>query len=344
MTGPILLLVTQHRPQPRSWKPPPALSPWAGSAGPLGAGPRTWRQVKAWPLPSRSSLPPSPLGAFQALGMVRLWEHGREGEAGHTGATAAVWYSHYQGAARASPASALATVAAFTPPLCLLTQGHLPQGRRCRLGNEGVRGPPKQSSSRSSQKPQKDSLGWGWEAAGPHPGRPREEVGPVSWGFGVGKGGVREDRSSESTGPLGPSPGSGGWCITRPCPAECHQCHQEAQRLKPTGQGQSDRASRPPGLLSTSRRHSCPTPCLQEPRQCSDPMTSSPWFSPCLDGPGPGKSVPWPSFPRVRIQTHGGQASHHGETCPRPRGGSREGRASGNSELGGGERQLLRLR
>lgn len=169
------------------------------------------------------------------------WE-GRRGRARR--GCGGVWYSHYQGAVRASPAPPLATVAAFTPPLCLLTQGHLPQGRRCRLGNEGVRGPPKQSGSRSSQKPQKALLGWGWEAAGPHPGRPREKVGPVSPGWGAGERG-QWGRTGAPSPPaqLVPSPGSGGWCLTRPCLAECHRCHQEAQRPKPPRQGHPDSAS-----------------------------------------------------------------------------------------------------
>ena len=186
--GPHLLFM----PSPAPGSSPPALSPQAGSAGRPRAGPRTWSRVKAWPLPCMLSLPAFPGVPFQALGVVSLWEHGREGEAGHMGAAAAVWYSHYQGAVRPSPASPLATGAAFTPPLCLLTQGHLPQGRRCQLGNEGVLGPPKQSGSRSSQKPQKALLGVGaggcrsppWEAQGRSracaPGMGREKEG--EWG------------------------------------------------------------------------------------------------------------------------------------------------------------------
>lgn len=92
----------------------------------------------AWPLPRRSPFPSGPWGG-QAVGT-------REGrrEAGCVGLQGPhMWCSHYQGAGRASPAAPLATVAAFTPPLCLLTQGCLPQGTRCHLGNAGVQGPPK---------------------------------------------------------------------------------------------------------------------------------------------------------------------------------------------------------
>lgn len=129
-------------------------------------------------------------GGGQAVGT----QEGRR-EAGCEGAAGAVWYSHYQPSSEGQPSRPLATVAAFTPPLCLLTQGRLPQGRRCRLGNEGVQGPPKQPSSRPLRNPR----AYFWSGGGggrlqvtpppPCPWRPGGKTGSMSLGWRGSEGG-----------------------------------------------------------------------------------------------------------------------------------------------------------
>lgn len=153
------------------------------------------------------------------------WEEGGL----HAGA---VWYSHYQPAARASPASPLATVAAFTPPVCLLTQGRLPQGRRCRLGNEGVQGPPKQAAAGPLRIPGTPFWGGGGRLQVPILGGPRKRQSLCPWNGERGAGGpawAPRSESPESACPDTPLPWpqglvrdsghSQGSPMTRPCQA-----------------------------------------------------------------------------------------------------------------------------
>lgn len=148
-------LVAQHRPQrlftpsPAPRSPPPAASPWAGLRGP-GEQARALELVAGLASAPQVFFPPaSPPGP----GAVRRWERGGWRQAAGA-AGAAVWYSHYQ-PPRGPARPPLGHGGCLHTSCCLLTQGRLLQGRRCRLGNQGVQGPPKQPGSRSPQKPQK---------------------------------------------------------------------------------------------------------------------------------------------------------------------------------------------
>lgn len=169
-----LLLVAVHKPH-CLFSLSPSSSP-ALSLGTrvLGAAARLRPALHPTGLPSL--LGP---GGGQAVG---TWEGG--GKWAVRGLLA-VCYSHYQPAVRAGPwplwlPSHLRS--------CLLTQGCPPQGGRCRLGNEGVQGPPKQPAAGPLRNPERTS-GVGvqgcksppWEAHGKGrscvPGKAREDRG-----------------------------------------------------------------------------------------------------------------------------------------------------------------------
>lgn len=61
-----------------------------------------------------------------------------------------------------------------------------PPGQKVSTWERGCAGASKTGGSRSSQNPWKALLGWGWEAASPHPGRPKEKAEPVSLERGAG--------------------------------------------------------------------------------------------------------------------------------------------------------------
>lgn len=147
--------VAQHRPQVCL---PPALLPEVlhlllppGQAcGALGNRPGPWSWLQGWPLPRKSS---SLLRPFPALGWSGGGNVGVGGRLlGLQGPPCGILItSHHEG----RPGRPLGHGGCLHTSCCLLTQGRLLQGRRCRLGNQGVQGPPKQPGSRSPQKPQK---------------------------------------------------------------------------------------------------------------------------------------------------------------------------------------------
>lgn len=174
---------------------PPRLFCTCSFSRPGIQGPR--EQVQGWG--QVTSFPSGPRGG-PAVGT------GREGGRPACGAAGAMWYSHYQPAAQAGPAAPLATVAAFTPPRCLLTQGCLPQGTRCHLGNEGVQGPPKQPAAGPLGIPGAHFWGVGGRAAGPRSGGP--------WGKADSESPDGEGGHPESACPDTVSPRPRCWCVT----------------------------------------------------------------------------------------------------------------------------------
>lgn len=182
-------------------------------------GVRSCSQIKAWPPPHRSSFPPRPWG-WAGCGNL-----GGRREAGCEGADGRVLFS-LPASSEGWPSRPLATVAAFTPPLCLLTQGRLPQGGRCRLGNEGVQGPPKQPAAGPLRNPECTSgVGVGGCRSPPQeahgkgracvPGKAKEDRGPCTGPSLQGPLTPGIPSQPAQTLPL-PGPGAGTCCWLQP--------------------------------------------------------------------------------------------------------------------------------
>ena len=91
-----------------------------------------------------------PPASLPGPGVVRRWERGGVGQGdwplGAAGPPCGILITSQR---EGQPGLPLGHGGCLHTSCCLLTQGRLLQGRRCRLGNQGVQGPPKQPGSRS---------------------------------------------------------------------------------------------------------------------------------------------------------------------------------------------------
>lgn len=192
-----------HRPH-RLFNPgsrsPPVPSSWAGGAGLPGAGPRSWSQVKACLCP---------------IGLLSLPGCGNVGgkEIGSLlGAAGAVWYSHYQPSREGQASRPLGHCGCLHTSTLPVDTRPPPPGEKVSTWEQGCVGASKTARQQAPQRAQNALLGWGWEAAGMRPRRPREKARPVSLEWQGGSGGVQRGLGALSQPaqivPL-PSPGAG---------------------------------------------------------------------------------------------------------------------------------------